>query len=267
MEKLNELALFAGIGGGIIGTSHYCRTVCAVEHDAYAACVLISRQNDGPLPLFPVWGDVRTFDGGVWRGLIDVVSGGFPCQDISSAGRGAGLAGKRSGLWFEMLRIIGEVEPKFVFIENSPHLRTKGLGTILEGLASLGFDAEWDCISAAEVGAPHKRDRMWILAAHSDRARIWLQSWRGGGQNREIPAESSCAASDIAGDGCDTGRQPDRERSKSRGSSSWWATEPDVGRVVHGLPYRVDRIRCLGNAQVPAVARLAFERLMGRFIK
>jgi DNA (cytosine-5)-methyltransferase 1 len=116
---VNELALFAGAGGGILGGKLLgWRTVCAVEWEPYAAAVLCARQNDGILAPFPIWDDVRTFDGRPWRGRVDVVSGGFPCQDISVAGKGDGLDGERSGLWSEMARIIGEVQPRFAFVED-----------------------------------------------------------------------------------------------------------------------------------------------------
>jgi DNA (cytosine-5)-methyltransferase 1 len=147
---VNELALFAGAGGGILG-GHLLgwRCVCAVEYNAYARSVLLARQNDGTLPPFPIWDDVRTFDGRPWRGVVDVVSGGFPCQDISAAGKGAGLDGERSGLWREMARIVGEVRPRFVFVENSPVLTSRGLGTVLADLAALGFDARWRVLESA----------------------------------------------------------------------------------------------------------------------
>ena len=166
---MNELALFAGAGGGILG-GHLLgwRTVCAVEIEPYPASVLLARQNDGILPPFPVWDNVCTFDGRPWRGIVDVVSGGFPCQDISLAGKGAGITGERSGLWSEMARIIGEVRPRFVFVENSPALITRGLGTVLGDLAALGYDCRWTVLGAADVGAPHKRDRLWIVAHASD---------------------------------------------------------------------------------------------------
>jgi len=162
---MNELALFAGAGGGILGGQLLgWRTICAVESNAYAASVLAARQNDGLLAPFPIWDDVRTFDGRPWRGRVDVVSGGFPCQDISSAGKGAGISGERSGLWVEMARIIGEVRPRFAFVENSPMLTARGLGVVLGDLAALGFDARWGVLGAADVGAPHKRERIWIVA-------------------------------------------------------------------------------------------------------
>lgn len=162
---MRELALFAGAGGGILG-GHLLgwRTVCAVERDAYAAQVLAARQNDRTLRPFPIWSDVCSFDGRPWRGIVDVVSGGFPCQDISAAGRGAGLAGARSGLWSQMARIVAEVRPRFVYVENSPILTSRGLGVVLGDLAALGFDAEWGVVSAADTGAPHRRERIWIVA-------------------------------------------------------------------------------------------------------
>lgn len=162
---MNELHLFAGAGGGILaGQLLGHRTVCAVEFEPYAQAVLVARQNDGSLPPFPIWDDVRTFDGNPWRGTVDLVAGGFPCQDISAAGKGAGIDGARSGMWTHFARIIGEVRPRYAFIENSPMLVARGLDRVLADLAALGFDAEWGCISASEVGANHGRDRIWIVA-------------------------------------------------------------------------------------------------------
>jgi DNA (cytosine-5)-methyltransferase 1 len=162
---MNELALFAGAGGGILGGKLLgWRTVCAVEWEHYPACVLAARQNDGLLESFPIWDDVQTFDGKPWRGIVDVVSGGFPCQDISAAGKGAGIDGERSGMWKEMARIVHEIRPKFVFVENSPMLTHRGLGTVLGDLAKLGFDAEWGVLGASDIGAKHHRKRIWIVA-------------------------------------------------------------------------------------------------------
>lgn len=163
---MNELALFAGAGGGILGGRLLgWRTVCAVENDKYARSVLMARQNDGSLEPFPIWDDVRTFDGRAWRGRVDVVSGGFPCQDISAAGKGAGIEGEQSGLWKEMARVIGEVRPRFVYVENSPMLAAgRGLQRVLGDLSEMGFDADWGVLGAHHAAAPHKRDRIWILA-------------------------------------------------------------------------------------------------------
>jgi DNA (cytosine-5)-methyltransferase 1 len=163
--RLNELALFAGAGGGILGGKLLgWRTVCAVERDAYAATVLAQRQNDGLLEPFPIWSDITTFDGRSWNGIVDVVSGGFPCQDISAAGKGAGIEGDRSGLWVEMARVIREVRPRFAFVENSPMLTSRGLGVVLGDLAEMGFDARWGVFGAVDAGAPHLRERIWIVA-------------------------------------------------------------------------------------------------------
>lgn len=162
---MNELHLFAGAGGGILaGQLLGHRTVCAVEWEPYAQAVLVARQNDGTFPPFPIWDDVQTFDGNPWRGIVDIVAGGFPCQDISVAGNGAGLDGERSGMWHHMARIIGEVRPRYVLVENSPALTSRGLGRVLADLAALGFDAQWGVLGALDVGAPHKRERIWIVA-------------------------------------------------------------------------------------------------------
>lgn len=148
--------------------------VCAVERDAYAAAVLAQRQNDGLLDLFPIWSDVETFDGKPWQEIVDVVSGGFPCQDISCAGPGKGLDGERSGLWKEFARIIREVQPLFAWVENSPILTSRGIDRVLWDLATMGYDAEWGVLAAEDVGALHKRDRIWILAYSGG---VWQQQF------------------------------------------------------------------------------------------
>jgi DNA (cytosine-5)-methyltransferase 1 len=242
---MNELALFAGAGGGILG-GHLLgwRTVCAVEWEPYPASVLVARQNDGHLPPFPIWDDVQTFDGRAWRGIVDVVSGGFPCQDISVAGKGDGLDGERSGMWREMARIVGEVRPEYVFVENSPMLTSRGLDRVLGDLAELGFDAEWGVLGAADLGAHHKRDRIWVLAYASSQHEQGLVAELTYPQERQRPSKGSTRP---CGDGF--GR---------------WPSEPDMGRVAHGLANRVDRLKALGNGQVPRVATAAFATLANR---
>jgi len=161
---MNELALFAGIGGGILGGKLLgWKTVCAVERDAYAAAILAQRQNDGLLEPFPIWSDIETFDPEPWRGIVEIISGGFPCQDISVIGKGDGLEGERSRLWFEMARIVGVIRPRFVFVENSPALTGRGIGRVLGDLSELGYDAIWGIIGADDAGFPHRRKRVWIL--------------------------------------------------------------------------------------------------------
>ena len=176
---MNELALFAGAGGGILG-GHLLgwRTVCAVEWEPYPASVLCARQNEGVLAPFPIWDDVQTFDGRPWAGIVDVISGGFPCQDISAAGKGAGIDGERSGMWREMARIIGEVRPKYAFVENSPMLTTRGLGTVLRDLAEMGYDAEWGVLGAADVGANHQNDLAAVIGGSVNPTfSEWLMGW------------------------------------------------------------------------------------------
>ena len=258
-EGLRELALFAGAGGGILG-GHLLgwRTVCAVEYNAYARSVLLARQNDGTLPPFPIWDDVRTFDGKPWRGLVDVVSGGFPCQDISAAGKGAGLEGERSGLWTEMARIICEVRPYFVFVENSPMLTSRGLGVVLGDLAALGYDAEWGIISAADVGANHLRERIWINAYISDSWSGWREQ-QSSGTSKENDADTMRQRLPLSR------KKPDgknrKQKWRSLAANRRWPIESDLVRVVHGVPYRMDRIKALGNGQVPRVAATAWRIL------
>jgi DNA (cytosine-5)-methyltransferase 1 len=226
-ETLHELALFAGAGGGILG-GHLLgwRTVCAVERDPYAAAVLAQRQNDGALYPFPIWDDVCTFDGRPWRGRVDVISGGFPCQDISVAGRGAGLSGERSGLWREFARIIREVVPRYVFVENSPALAFRGLDVVLSDLAAMGYDAEWGVFGADDVGAPHKRERMWIVAQLSDALR-----YRHGQPIQHVPARGSAAAPDARSNGQ---VQPLADADRLRQQQPQGGESGERGRVGHG---------------------------------
>ena len=357
---MNELALFAGAGGGILG-GHLLgwRTVCAVEWEPYPASILCARQNDGFLPPFPIWDDVQTFDGKPWRGIVDVVSGGFPCQDISVAGKGTGITGERSGMWKHMARIIGEVQPKYVFVENSPMLTVRGLGTVLGDLSEMGFNAEWGVISAAAVGAPHQRDRIWVLGSNTSKQR-WnkrfgnreerhilhnlngdaaqgkseghgRKCWsgalstdvanpselfsNGGNDNARSSMEresqsqfgNDCRSKNVANtnssqckrmrksigiykgfsrignssskvsnfhsirqQGQGEYEQPinptqdcywQADYVKSIGRPEQWAVEPNVGRVANGVAARVDRLKAIGNGQVPLCAATAWRIL------
>ena len=349
-------SLFCGIGGFDLGLER-AGMECAwqVEIDPYAQQVLAKH-----------WPDVRrhadvcTFppQEGDWQ--VDVICGGFPCQDISYAGKGAGLAGERSGLWHQFARIIGELRPRYVIVENVAALLTRGMGEVLGTLASLGYDAEWHVIPASAVGAPHRRDRVWIVAFHAnslhDRAEREVQekdsdsagvrkavadsdssirvgageqadaqrpdanrsgshrtevnlvggvelrhkqerfagsvgdnvpdanrrqvrgvnadTGDGGSLSQEESQRIVCGSdggNDVADADnirsehlvCDIGEQEWKEQEadlscgRSEGfNRDWWATEPNVGRVAHGVPSRVDRLRCLGNAVVPQVVEL-----------
>ncbi len=267
---MNELALFAGAGGGILGGKLLgWRTVCAVEWEPYPASVLVARQNDGLLPAFPIWDDVQTFDGKPWRGIVDVVSGGFPCQDISSAGKGAGIDGERSGMWREMARIIHEVRPRFAFVENSPMLTSRGLGTVLGDLASMGFDAKWGVLGAADVGANHQRDRIWIVAknvvdSNSTRCKTqWIRENRTGESEQIELRSNKISDSNVSqqqGGSVPIGVQ---QKDSFASDSCWWETEPNVGRVADGVASRVDRLKAIGNGQVPLCAAEAWRILSG----
>ena len=232
---LRELALFAGAGGGILGGKLLgWTTVCAVERDAHSAQLLAQRQNDRILEPFPIWSDVCSFDGKPWRGAVDVVSGGFPCQDISTAGKGAGIDGERSGLWAHMARIIDEVRPVYAFVENSPALTSRGLGTVLGDLASIGFDAKWGIFRASDVGFPHKRDRIWILATDPQRSERRPESHDG------------------------PSRRVGRKQQPFAWDSHWIDVFAGVRGTRNGLANRLDRTDAIRNGQVPRVAAAAF---------
>lgn len=172
---MRELHLFAGIGGGILGgTLLGHRPICAVEINRHCRKVLRRRIKDGILPWFPIWKDVKDFDGKPWKGVADVVCAGFPCPAFSTAGKRKGKEDSRN-LWPETARILREVAPRFAFLENVPGLLTFDyFGEILGDLAEMGFDAEWGVVSAASVGAWHTRDRLWILGYRRDSAHTML---------------------------------------------------------------------------------------------
>jgi DNA (cytosine-5)-methyltransferase 1 len=290
-QRINGLSLFSGIGGIDLALSPWVRPVAYCENERYAQGVLLSRMRSGQLPTAPIWDDVRTLRGESLGNWVDIIYGGFPCQDLSVAGNGAGLAGERSGLVFEVFRLARECRPRFIFLENVPALAVRGLDRVLLELDALGYDARWTIVSAAEVGAPHLRERIWILA-HAKRERLRDESdgvteREGATESRDDGEEKPVADSERGDLGMLQSREQsglfewDRESKGTRGeqtSSSirlceirraareraeWWSTEPDVGRVVDGVPRRVDRVKCLGNAVVPQAAREAFVRLSG----
>jgi len=243
---MNELALFAGAGGGILG-SHLLgwKTVCAVEWADYPRRVLLARQRDGILPKFPIWDDVQTFDGKQWRGRVDIVTGGFPCQDISSAGNGAGIEGEKSGMWKHMARIIGEVRPKYAFMENSPMLTSRGLGRVLGDLAEMGYDAKWGVLGAKTIGAFHERERIWIFAFNSNGNRIQKEQYKL--SVLETKNAHKVYARNIARTiGLDGVRG---------------MVDSYVQRNRNVMAFDVDRFKAVGNGQVPGVASLAFRIL------
>ena len=193
---IGVLHLFAGGGGGILADRLLGRDIVgAVEIEKYPREILLSRQADGILPLFPVWDDVTTFrsDNPDTEEYIEAlrsirehlcIAGGFPCQDISVAGKGAGLEGARSGLWSEMRRIISEVEPRFIFVENSPMLVVRGLDRVLGDIAELGYDARWGIVGADDSGAPHRRKRFWLWGENKTYSNTNSDGLRGGATER-----------------------------------------------------------------------------------
>jgi DNA (cytosine-5)-methyltransferase 1 len=350
---LNVLDLFSGIGGFSLGLERAgFTTVAFCEIDPYCRRVLARHWPD-----VPVYDDVRTLtakrlvadaerrrcedgehrmgssssasrsewcqqaDGSARSGCktIDVICGGFPCQDISTAGKGAGITGERSGLWREYARIIGEVRPRYVIVENVAALLHRGLADVLGDLAALGYDAEWHCIPASAVGAPHRRDRIWIVAYPSSQrcdgvlddgntaTRLFRQTGRSGsaddvadtysegkhagavdaemagtsqhlaypaGGIRQREAQRQAGHAAFGGEDVADADQPRlegwlRAALSGRGAATghawagnWWLAEPDVGRVAHGVPARVDRLRALGNAVVPQIPEIIGRAIM-----
>ena len=218
---MNELALFTGAGGGLLGTHFLGLTpVCAVERDEHRRFVLAQRQNDGYLPRFPIWDDVCTFEGSRWRGTVDLVSGGFPCQAFSTASRGRNTA---ADLWPEMARVVREVQPAYVFAEN---VTRSAIERAAGDCSTMGYKAEMLALSAADLGADHVRERYWLLAYADDKSEL----------RRIVNAEMAKFA-------------------KFR--VRLWQTSPEQSGVDDGLASRVERYEAIGNGQVPVVAAAA----------
>lgn len=265
---LNGLDLFSGIGGLTLALAPWVRPIAYCENDRYAQSVLLSRMHDGLIPGCPIWDDVRTLRADALPVVPDIVYGGFPCQDISVAGRGAGLGGERSGLVSEVFRLVGELRPGFVFLENVPAIRTRGADVVTGELARLGYDARWTVVSAEEVGAPHLRKRWFCLAADPERIKLWNEQGRGSRTHWKRAPVATDTSQERGSADADSLRklQPSGTVAELWGwacDSSWWGAEPDVERVVYGVPFGNDRTRSLGNAVVPAQAREAFMRLSG----
>lgn len=238
MDVPRTMHLFAGAGGGILADlllGH--RPVCAVEIEPYCRQVLLQRQRDNILPRFPIWDDVRTFDGTEWRGRVDVICGGFPCTDLSCAGKGAGITGEQSGLWSEFARIISEIRPGHAFIENSPMLTFRGLDRVLCDLAQMGYNARWCVLGANPLGFPHRRRRIWIMANP---------------KRDEQPREEPCDWS--------PGRVGWFVKS-FQGVKECRSALARFRGMDDGLARGVDRTDAIRNGQIPAVAALAWKIL------
>jgi DNA (cytosine-5)-methyltransferase 1 len=241
---MRELSLFTGIGGGLLGGLLLgWEVIAAVEKNKYCRDILKARQKDKILNDFPIYEDIITFDGLKYRDKVDIITGGFPCQDLSSARgrRGRGLNGKKSGLWFEMQRIIHEIYPPLIFIENVPRLLNNGFEVILNALSEMGYDAAWGVFSAGELGARHKRERIWVV-----------------GKNRNSHSIRPYKRGKIF----KRGQNPLRNMQRDE-----WPTEYLLDRMSDGFSIWMEQNRALGNAQIPAVAALAFIILYDELMK
>jgi len=260
--SLNELALFAGVGGGLLATKCLLgwQTVCYVENGEYPLKVLEARIAEGYLDDAPIWGDVRTFDGKPWRGCVDIVTAGFPCQPWAAGGKGAGEDDSRN-LWPETVRVIGEVRPTWVLLENSPRLlqvsrkwgRVPYIQQIVGDLAGMGYVGQWGCLSAASLGFEHKRRRLWIVAHASGQG--WEVVLRRDVQNSATgDAQNGTRKAAVALDAVWDRLSRLEER----------LGEPAVFRADDGLAHRVERLAAIGEGQVPTMVKIIWELLGGR---
>ncbi len=245
LKPLTVGSLFAGIGGFDLGLERAGMTITwQVEINPYCQQVLAQHW-----PEVTRYGDITHVD---WAGVepVDLLCGGFPCQDLSVAGRGAGITGSRSGLWSEYVRAIRSLRPRYVLVENVPGLLANAaMGRVLKDVAESGYDAEWQVLSAADFGAPHIRKRAWIVATLADSERLRSQRERD-----EWSAEGP--------PGLCYGTWADQAQAVPCAATEWWAVEPHVGRVAHGVPKRVDRIKGLGNAVVPQIVEWIGRRIV-----
>jgi DNA (cytosine-5)-methyltransferase 1 len=279
-DKLKVLDLFSGIGGFSLGLERTggFSTVAFCEIEEFPRRVLAKHW-----PNVPCYRDVRelTAERLAADGIaVDVICGGFPCQDISTAGKGAGLAGERSGLFYEIARLVGELEPRYVILENVAALLSRGLADVLGTLASLGYDAEWHCIPASALGAPHHRDRMWIIGWPAIGWDLADSQRTGAGRPAKVriafDADKGCQG--LAQGWIASLADPLRNNEQGQQSGSvdaqewsgpligslgsrcdgpgWWRAEPNVGRVANGVPDRAHRLKGLGNAVVPQIPEL-----------
>lgn len=284
---MKVLDLFSGIGGFALGLEKAgFETVAFCEMEPYCQKVLAKHW-----PEVPIYDDIRrvTADRLIRDGIRpDVITGGFPCQDISAAGKQAGIDGERSGLWAELARLIGEVQPRYAIMENVTNLISgdsgRWFGRVLGDLAQIGYDAEWHCISASAIGAHHHRDRVWILAHPSQRKRQSgakeqgvlrplpqdgaINSHTGGRGEAHAEALADTYSDHVQGleqkpqSGSD-GRQAGLlSREGISREQPIWAVEPSVGRVANGIPQRSHRLKALGNAVVPQIPELIGKAIM-----
>ena len=283
---MNGLALCAGVGGLELGLSIACpgyRAVCVVEGEVYSAATLARRMEDGFLEPAPIYSDVRTFDGRPWRGVVDIISAGYPCQPFSTAGLGKGVDDPRH-LWPEIARIVAETAPPLVFCENVPPHLSIGFDQVASDIGGMGYRVAAGVFSACAVGAPHLRERLfWLALADSggdelrDIAERGERTSQAAEQGDSEPGDDG-AAELLADAESSHARQHCNPAGDRHGpplpehirpmlvEGGWWGAEPSVGRVADGVAHRVDRLRAIGNGVVPAVAARAFVTLLGELI-
>jgi DNA (cytosine-5)-methyltransferase 1 len=279
---MNVLDLFSGIGGFSLGLERAgMRTVAFCEINPYCRRVLAKRW-----PGVPCYDDIRSLTANCLAAdgiAVDIICGGFPCQDLSVAqgASRAGLDGKRSGLWSDYARLIRELRPRFVIVENVPGLLSLGVGTVLGDLAEIGYDAEWQVISAAAAGAPHIRDRFWLVGypngdgqpaipLHDETSRLpGLVADTDSEQHevrcasirretaKEFPADADRSRLEIVLNG-------QAGQCAAAIGAAAWSVEPDVGRVAYGIPDRAHRIGALGNSVVPQIPEIIGRAIMTR---
>lgn len=244
------LDLFSGIGGITKALEGYVVPVAYCENNRYAQAVLLSRMSEGSLPTAPIWDDVRTLKRVQLQKPIDIIYGGFPCQDISIVGCGVGLAGKRSSLFFEVIRLVSEIRPQFVFLENVPKIIDRGLVAVAREFAVMRYDCRWGILSSRGLGANHNRRRWWLLAHANGKRRHGLdenKKNRCANLYRFVPQKGQDKSPDL----------------HIPVVIPITEAMPGILRVDDGISEELDRIGALGNSVDPRVAREAFERLMG----
>lgn len=240
LKRLNGLDLFSGIGGNTLALREWIKTIAYCDFDRHAQSVLLSRMADGSIEPAPIWDNITTLTKEHFDVPIDIIVGGFPCQDLSTAGKGAGIkVGTRSGLFYEVIRLVKELKPAFVFLENVPAIRTRGLDIVLKEFTEAGYDCRWTMLSASSVGANHQRER-WFLLAYPKEITSWGWSF---GKTETISINRMQNEHDFG--------------NKQIEIESVFCREND------GVPYRLDRFARLGNSVVPLQAQKAFEILMG----
>jgi DNA (cytosine-5)-methyltransferase 1 len=242
VEMLNGLDLFSGLGGISYALKEWVQPFAYCEKEKYCQGILLSRMQDRQLYEAPIWDDITTLKSEYLPKNIDIIYGGFPCQDISIAGLGKGLGGERSGLFFEIVRLAKEIKPKFIFLENVPAICIRGGWEVVSSLAEMGYDCRWCVISANEF-VDQKRERWFCLAKlngmrQQKRASQRVQSIRKTSVNEKLGNyKLSCMES--------------------------WAAFSESMRKNNGVSQRLHRLKSLGNAVVPQQTKKAFMILMG----